>query len=71
MREKHGDLRPVGLNYTWRRVVVKCTNSDAVARLFHQYAHIHAMVGTLRGAEAEVLAIRRSVTTMHEDSVLV
>jgi hypothetical protein len=72
LQKKTGDIRPIAVGYTLRRLAAKCANvyvigSTAVTSM----APLQLGVGVAGGAEAAIHATRRYVLNMPDDNVVV
>ena len=71
MNKKSGGIRPIAVGFTLRRLVSKCANTHAIARLSTFFSPIQLGVGTPGGCEAAVHAARRFLETIPNDNVVV
>ena len=59
LMKKSGDIRPIAVGYTWRRIAAKCVNAFAISFLGDYFAPTQRGVGISGGYEAAVHAARR------------
>jgi hypothetical protein len=71
LNKKAGDIRPISIGFTLRRLVSKCASSFGVNRLADYLSPVQLGVGTAGGCEAAVHATRRYLETMPPDWVMV
>jgi len=71
LNKKSGGIRLIAVGFTLRRLVSKCANTHAIARLSTFFSPIQLGVGTPGGCEAAVHAARRFLETMPNDNVVV
>ena len=71
LTKKSGDLRPIAIGYTLRRVAAKCANRYAVGKLASFFAPLQVGIATPAGCEAAVHAARKYVSAMPQDHVFV
>jgi len=70
--KKSGGIRPIAVGFTLRRLVSKCANTHAIARLSTFFRPIQLAVGTPGGCEAAVhAALLFFLETMSNDNVVV
>ena len=63
--------RRIAVRYTLRRLAAKCANAHVIKNRSEALQPIHVGVGVLGGAEAAIHAMRRLVSTMPDDHVIV
>ena len=70
-QKKDGGTRPIAVGYTLRRLVAKCANAHVIKRRSDEVQPIQVGVGVSGGAEAAKHAMRRLVTNLPDDHVVV
>ena len=68
--KKSGGIRPIAVEYTWRRPAAKCANSYTMSRLGDYFAPIQLGVGVSGGCESAVHATRRFMESMPNEFVI-
>ena len=71
LEKKTGDLRPIAVGYTWRRLASKCANAVALHKMRSSLLPFQVGVGVKGGCEAAVHAVRRFLSSMTDECVLV
>jgi hypothetical protein len=71
LNKKDGGIRPIAIGFSLRRLVSKCANCYAIARIVPELGPRQLGVGVAGGCEAAVHAARRYLESMPEDHVLV
>src|SRR6218665_648923 len=71
LNKDSGGLRPIAIDYLWRRLAAKCANRRAVARLSAHFTPVQLGIAVPGGCEAAVHATRRFIRSMRPDQVLV
>ena len=71
LHKNDGGVRPIAVGYTLRRLAAKCANANVIKRRNEELQPIQVGVGVSGGAEAAIHALRRYVSTMPDDHVLV
>ena len=69
--QKDGGVRPSAVGYTLRRLAAKYANAYVIKRRSEELQPIQVGDGVSGGAEAAIHAMRRRVSTMPDDHVLV
>ena len=69
--KKDGGVRPIAVGYTLRRLAAKCANAHVIKTRSEALQPIQVGVGESGGAEAAIHAMRRLVSTMPDDHVIV
>ena len=69
LTKKSGDLRPIAIGYTLRRVTAKCANRYAVGKLASFFAPLQVGIATPAGCEAAVHAAGKYVSAVPQDHV--
>ena len=70
LEKKTGDVRPIAIGYTLRRIAAKCANSFATAKLKDYFSPIQLGVGVKGGCEAAIHATRRFLAISQEDTIV-
>jgi len=71
LQKKNGDIRPIAVGYTLRRLAAKCANACVIGSpTVASMAPLQLGVGVPGGAEAAIHATRRYVSNMPEDHVI-
>ena len=71
LTKKSGGIRPIAVDYYWRRLSAKWANSFATNKLATYFSPIQMGVGVPGGCEAAVHACRRFVLNMPDDFFVV
>ena len=71
LKKKDGELRPIAIGYTIRRLAAKCANKYVTEKLAAQLAPIQLGIGIPGGAEAAVHALRRYAEDLPNDHIIV
>lgn len=71
LHKKDGGVRPIAVGYTWRRLVAKCANTYALTKLGTSLLPVQLGVGVSGGCQAAVHAVRRFLSSMKDDCILV
>ena len=71
LKKKDGELRPIAIGYTIRRLAAKCANNYATENLSAQLAPIQLGVGISGGAKAAVHVLRRYAEDLPNDHIIV
>ena len=66
LKKKDGDIRPIAIGYTLRRLAAKCVDSHVITARGNELTPIQVGVGVSGGAEAAVHAVRRFVETLED-----
>jgi len=69
--KKDGGVRPITVGYTLRRLAAKCANNHVIERRSKALQPQQLGVGVAGGAEAAVHAVRRLVSNLPDDNVVV
>jgi hypothetical protein len=69
--KKSGGVRPIAIEYTWRRLAAKCVNCYAMSHLKDKLLPFPLGVNTPGGCEAVVHATRQFTSKMTVDDVVV
>ena len=69
--KKYGDIRPVSVGYTLRRLAAKCANSHIITKRSQALQLQQLGVGVSGGAEAAVHATRRLLQNLPPGHVVV
>ena len=70
LEKKSGDVRPIAIGYSLRRIAAKCANTFATAKLKDYFNPTQLGVGVAGGCEAAVHATRRFLTNPAHDTVV-
>ena len=70
LEKKTGDVRPIAVGYTLRRIAAKCANAYAASQLSDYFSPIQLGVGIPGGCEAAVHATRRYIEAMPDGYVV-
>ena len=70
LMKKSGSIRPIAVDYTWRRIAAKCFNAFAISSLGDCFAPTQLGAGISGGCEAAVHAARRFIENMPSDYVV-
>ena len=71
LNKKDGGVRPIAIGFSLRRLVSKCANGSAVARMVSLLSPRQLGVGIAGGCEAAIHAARRYLESMPEDHIMV
>ena len=71
LQKKEGGIRPLTVGYTLRCLVAKCANAQVIKRRSDELHPIQVGVSVSGGAEAAIHAMRRLVTDLPDDHVVV
>lgn len=71
LEKRSGDVRPIAVGYTWRRIAAKCANTFALSKLTDYFNPLQLGVGIPGGCEAAVHSTRRFIEGMQADDVVV
>ena len=71
LQKKDGGVRLIAVEYTLRRLAAKCANAYVIKRRSEELQPIQVGVGVSGEAEAAIHAMRRCVSTMPDDHLLV
>jgi len=69
--KKDGGVRPITVSYTLRRLAAKCANNHVIEKRSKALQPQQLGVGVAGGAEAAVHAVRRLVSNLPKDNVVV
>jgi len=58
LEKKSGDILPIAVGYTWRRIAAKCANSSAVGNISNYLSPTQLGVGIPGGYKAAVHAVQ-------------
>jgi hypothetical protein len=71
LNKKSGDVRPIVIGFTLRRLAAKCANAFGISRLDKYLSPLQLGVGTPGGCEAAIHSARRFLQSMPDDHVIV
>lgn len=71
LKKKDGGIRPIVMGYTIRRLISKCANKFAQAKMQNYFEPLQVGVAVSGGCEAAVHATRRFCENLRQDEVLV
>ena len=71
LKKKDGELLPIAIGYTIRRLTAKCANKYATEKLAAQLTPIQLRVGIPGSTEAAVHALRRYAEDLPNDHIIV
>ena len=71
LQMKDGGILPIAVGYTLRRLAAKCANAHVIKRRAAELQFIQVGVVVSEGAEAAIYAMRRLVSDMPDNHVLV
>ena len=71
LSKKDGGVRPITVGYTLRRLTAKCANNHVIERRSKALQPQQLGVGVAGGAEAAVHAVRRLMSNLPDDHVIV
>ena len=69
--KKSGGIRPIAIDYAWRRLAAQCTSTYAVAAQADYFSQMQLGDRVPGGCEAAVHATRRFAEHMPDDQVIV